>query len=112
MRLPLRAPVRLARAMGPLLLASAVAAPAVIASPVAAPSAATTANAAEPDFPAYDSGYHNWPEMVGEIMQAQQDYPDIVKVTSIGKSFQGRDIWMAKISDNVGTDENEPEVLI
>ena len=31
---------------------------------------------------------------------------------SIGKSYQGRDIWAAKISDNVATDENEPEVLI
>ena len=58
------------------------------------------------------SGYHNYPEMVGEIKQAAIDYPDIVSVFSIGKSYQGRDIWMAKISDNVATDEDEPEVLI
>ena len=45
-------------------------------------------------------------------MQAQQDFPAIVKVFSIGKSFQGRDIWAAKISDNVDQDEDEPEVLI
>ena len=108
MRLPLRAPARLARSIGPLLLATVLAAPAVIA----VPAATTPVLAAEPNFPASYSGYHNWPEMVGEIMQAAQDYPSIVKVTSIGKSFQGRDIWMAKISDNVARDENEPEVLI
>ncbi|MEO6595430.1 MAG: M14 family zinc carboxypeptidase [Planctomycetota bacterium] len=30
---------------------------------------------------------------------------------SIGQSLEGRDLWMVKISDNVGVDENEPEVL-
>ncbi len=58
------------------------------------------------------SGYHNYPEMVGEIKQAAIDFPDIVSVFSIGKSYQGRDIWAAKVSDNVATDEDEPEVLI
>ena len=47
------------------------------------------------------SGYHNLPEMVAEIQQAEANYPDIVEVFSIGKSYQGRDIWAAKISDNV-----------
>jgi hypothetical protein len=50
--------------------------------------------------------------MVGEIKQAETDFPDIVHVFSIGKSYMGRDIWAAKVSDNVGTDEDEPEVLI
>ena len=86
-----------------LLLAAALAVPAIAPQAVAA---------AEPNFPASMSGYHNWPELVGEIMQAQKDHPDIVSVFSIGKSYQGRDIWVAKISDNVATDEAEPEVLI
>jgi len=30
---------------------------------------------------------------------------------SIGSSIEGRPLWMVKISDNVGVDENEPEVL-
>src|SRR5262249_3234894 len=37
---------------------------------------------------------------------------DIVKLFSIGKSYQGRTLWAAKISDNVDVDENEPEVLL
>ena len=31
--------------------------------------------------------------------------------SAIGTSYQGRTIWAVKISDNVATDENEPEVL-
>ena len=84
---------------------------------VGAAGPATTAasaplEAAAADFPANMSGYHNYPEMVGEIKQAAIDFPDIVSVFSIGKSYQGRDIWAAKVSDNVATDEDEPEVLI
>ena len=77
--------------------------------PLAAPAAVA---AAEPNFPTSMSGYHNLPEMVAEIQQAEASYPDLVDVFSIGKSYQGRDIWAAKISDNVQTDESEPEVLI
>ena len=71
-----------------------------------------TAAAAAPDFPDSMSGYHNYPEMVGEIRQAEVDFPDIVQVSSIGKSYQGRDIWIVKVSDKVAEDEDEPEVLI
>ena len=49
--------------------------------------------------------------MVAEIQAAQAAHPDIVADRSIGKSYQGRDLWVAKVSDNVGTDEHEPEVL-
>jgi carboxypeptidase T len=94
-------PVRLARVAAPLLIAAAMVLPA--AAPVAA---------AEPDWPASNSGYHNWPELVAEIQQAAVDYPSIVSVFSIGKSSRGLDIWMAKVSDNVAEDEAEPEVLV
>jgi hypothetical protein len=67
---------------------------------------------AEPNFPPKDSRYHNYPEMVDEIMAAQSAYPDLVQISSIGKSYQGRDLWIARISDNVAVDEGEPEVLI
>ena len=94
-------PVRLGRIAAPLLIATALVLPA--AAPVAA---------AEPDWPASNSRYHNWPELVAEIQQAAVDYPSIVSLFSIGKSARGLDIWMAKVSDNVAEDEAEPEVLV
>ena len=81
---------------------------ALLALAIAAP-AATPASAA--NFPAKDAGYHNYAEMLAELTKAEADYPTIVQKFSIGKSYQGRDIWAAKISDNVAIDENEPEVL-
>jgi carboxypeptidase T len=101
MRMSDLVPVRLARVAAPLLVA------ATLVLPAAAPAAA-----AEPDWPASNSGYHNWPELVAEVKQAAVDYPSIVSVFSIGKSAQGRAIWMAKVSDNVAKDEAEPEVLV
>jgi hypothetical protein len=63
------------------------------------------------DFPAADSGYHNYTEMSNEILSVANAKPSIVSRFSIGKSYQGRDLWAVKISDNVSVDENEPEVL-
>jgi carboxypeptidase T len=73
--------------------------------------ALTAVPAAASDFPSWDSGYHSYTEMTTEIHDVAAAHPDIVKVFSIGKSYQGRDIWAAKVSDNVNVDENEPEVL-
>ncbi|MGH2473790.1 MAG: M14 family zinc carboxypeptidase, partial [Candidatus Limnocylindrales bacterium] len=73
--------------------------------------AVPVATVAAADFPAKDARYHTYPEMVAELDKAVADHPAIVQKVSIGQSHQGRDIWAAKISDNVATDENEPEML-
>lgn len=67
--------------------------------------------AAASDFPARDARYHSFTEMVTDIHAVETAHPDIVHVFSIGKSYQGRHLWAAKISDNVATDEAEPEIL-
>jgi carboxypeptidase T len=67
--------------------------------------------AAANDFPSYDRGYHSLVEMVNEIHAVEAAHPEIVDVFSIGRSYQNRNIWTAKISDNVADDEHEPEVL-
>ncbi|HEY0602602.1 MAG TPA: M14 family metallopeptidase [Herpetosiphonaceae bacterium] len=63
------------------------------------------------DFPAADSAYHNYAEMSTAISTVASRYPGIASRFSIGKSYQNRDIWAMKISDNVSVDESEPEVL-
>ncbi len=57
-------------------------------------------------------GYHDPGEMLTLIKATEIAYPSLVHVFSIGKSYEGRDIWAAKVSDNVALDENEPEVLV
>jgi carboxypeptidase T len=63
------------------------------------------------DFPPADSAYHNYAEMSAEILQVANAHPDIVSRFSIGQSYEGREIWAVKISDNVSIDEDEPEIL-
>src|SRR5215213_2451205 len=62
-------------------------------------------------FPAADSAYHDYAEMVAELQQAAFDHPAIFSLFSVGLTYEGRTIWAGKISDNVGVDEDEPEVL-
>jgi hypothetical protein len=73
---------------------------------------AAAAPVAAGEFPAKDSRYHTYAEMVAEVNQAVADHPGIVKRVAMGQSHQGRNIVAAKVSDNVADDENEPEVLI
>ncbi|WP_327254676.1 M14 family metallopeptidase [Streptomyces sp. NBC_01244] len=63
------------------------------------------------DFPSKDALYHNYAEASAEIDQRVAQYPSIISKRVIGKSYQGRDLVAIKISDNVATDEAEPEVL-
>jgi hypothetical protein len=63
-------------------------------------------------FPPADSAYHDFAEMTAEIQQAASDHPAIFALSSLGTSYEGRTIYLGKVSDNVGTDEAEPEVLL
>ena len=69
------------------------------------------------DFPPADSNYHNYSELTAEIKQlvaanGPGSAKNIMSASSIGTSYEGREIQLIKISDNVGTDEAEPEVLL
>ncbi len=63
-------------------------------------------------FPAADSNYHDYGEVTAETAAVAAAYPALVSRISIGTTYQGRTMWALKISDNVATDEAEPEVLI
>jgi murein tripeptide amidase MpaA len=49
--------------------------------------------------------------MVADLQQAAVSHPDIFSLFSIGTTYEGREIWAGKISDNAAVDEDEPEVL-
>ncbi|HEX9944496.1 MAG TPA: M14 family zinc carboxypeptidase [Thermoanaerobaculia bacterium] len=63
-------------------------------------------------FPPADSKYHDYSEMVAELQQAAADHPAIFSLFSLGTSYEGRTVWAGKVSDQVGVDEDEPEVLL
>jgi len=55
--------------------------------------------------------YHTYDEMTVLLHSLAANYSDIMSLTSIGKTYEGRDLWMVKLSDNVSEDEDEPEVF-
>ncbi len=70
-----------------------------------------TARAAA-DFPAADAGFHNDAETRAQIDAVVAAHPAIASRTTIGTSYEGRELWAVKLSDNVAVDEGEPEVLL
>ncbi len=63
-------------------------------------------------FPSGFEGYHDYAETTAALLAAADDHPSIVRVSSFGRSHEGRELWVVKISDNVAADEDEPEVLM
>jgi carboxypeptidase T len=57
---------------------------------------ARTPAAAQPEaFPPADSGYHDYAEMSAEVAAVAAAYPNLVRRFSVGRSYQGRELWAA-----------------
>src|SRR5882757_4569227 len=54
--------------------------------------------------------YHTYETLTAELQQIAAANPSITRLYSLGKSVQGRDLWMMKITRNPDVEENEPEV--
>jgi len=55
--------------------------------------------------------YRSYNEMTLCLQSLAMTYSDIMSLTSIGKTYEGRDLWMVKLSDNVSQEEKEPGIL-
>lgn len=56
--------------------------------------------------------YYTYDNMTSLFHNLAQNHSDIMQLSSIGKTYEGRDIWLVKLSDNVEIDEDEPSVLL
>ncbi|MDN5279557.1 MAG: carboxypeptidase [Clostridiales bacterium] len=56
--------------------------------------------------------YYTYDTATAQLKKWAKDYSHICRVESIGKSYEGRDIWALKVSDNPEKDEAEPAALI
>lgn len=55
------------------------------------------------------SHYHKYGEVIYFLRKWEKDYPDLVSLYSVGKSFEGRDIWQITISNKkTGKDTDKP----
>ncbi len=58
-----------------------------------------------------NGAYHSYSELEQDLFALEDSYPNLAKVSVIGESLEGRNIYALKISDNVNSDEAEAEVL-
>lgn len=56
------------------------------------------------DFPDEDSQFHNYAELTAALQSLAKDNPDIVRLSSIGKSVENRDLWLLTITANQKND--------
>jgi murein tripeptide amidase MpaA len=55
--------------------------------------------------------YHSSRELEQDLFALEDSYPDLARLSIIGQSLEGRNIYALKISDNVHSDESEAEVI-
>jgi|GEM_PF-431869 len=53
--------------------------------------------------------YHTYEELTAELQAQAAANPSICHLFSAGQSMQGRELWVFEMSDNVLTEEDEPE---
>lgn len=56
--------------------------------------------------------YYNYEKMIILFNDLKINYSSIMSLQSISKTYEGRDLWMVKLSDNVSKDEEEPGILL
>jgi len=56
--------------------------------------------------------YYTYDEFTDLLKLLQTQHPEIFSYYSLNKTYDGRNIWLVKISDNVSVKENEPQILI
>lgn len=57
--------------------------------------------------------YHPFAEMTAFLKEAAEKYPDLAALSSIGKSYQGRDLWLLTVTNRkTGAPEDKPAIYI
>ena len=59
-----------------------------------------------------NGAYHTYNETNTLLRELAANYPGLAQVTTIGYSIEGRALNVIKISDNVSSDETEPNIFI
>ena len=56
--------------------------------------------------------YHTYDSMTNLLYSLAENYSNIMTLESIGTTYEGRTIWMVKLSDNPTIEEDEPGILL
>ncbi|MGD8718456.1 MAG: M14 family zinc carboxypeptidase [Candidatus Zixiibacteriota bacterium] len=56
--------------------------------------------------------YHTYTEMLTDLQGYESTYPSLCKLYDVGDTWENRDMWVLKISDNPELGENEPKLFV
>lgn len=59
-----------------------------------------------------DHVYHHYPDLTTELQDLANQYPDIAKLSSIGKSVDGRELWQMEITDFSADDAGKSTIYV
>jgi len=62
-------------------------------------------------FPGSDANFHDYPETVAEMQRLANENPSIVALESLGRTFQGRDIYNIRLSVDPATSSTKPAIV-
>lgn len=63
------------------------------------------------DFPTEDAAYHNYTELTNELKDLAAKNPDLVQLSSFGKTNEGRDMWVVRIGTDLAKADTKPAVI-
>lgn len=63
------------------------------------------------DFPANDAEFHNYEELTRALRDLETKYPNLVRMSSVGKTVENRDIWALRISGDLAHADQLPAVI-
>lgn len=66
---------------------------------------------AEMDFPSKDAAFNNYSEMTEKLQTLTTQHSKIARLSSIGKSKEGRDIWAVRISGDLSHADSLPAAV-
>ncbi len=67
--------------------------------------------AQENDFPSQDAAYHSYAELTQELQTIAKKNSDIVQLSSIVKTTEGRDIWAIRITAGFADADQKPAAI-
>jgi carboxypeptidase T len=62
-------------------------------------------------FPSQDSQYHDYSELTQALQDLNRQFPQITRLTSIGRSVEGREIWSLVVRGEQDPQKQVPQIL-
>jgi carboxypeptidase T len=63
------------------------------------------------DFPAKDGAYHNYTEVTSDLKALVANHSNIMTLSSIGKSTEGREIWVVRLGTQQEKAHEKPAII-